>query len=87
VNIVVTAPDTAPRPVFPARWRWVADVLTIVVIAAFQIGGTYAASRHQTGRDSIDALAVGLLLVGPIALFWRHRYPGTVLALASLART
>jgi signal transduction histidine kinase len=85
VNIVATEPDTAPRPVFPARWRWVADVLTIVVIAAFQIGGTYAASRHQTGRDSIDALAVGLLLVGPIALFWRHRYPGTVLAIASLA--
>src|SRR5437763_7160317 len=61
-----------------ARGRW-ADAEIAVVVAVLQIAGTIFASRHQTGRSSLDALAYALLAIGPAALLWRRRYPAAVL--------
>ncbi|HEX6476054.1 MAG TPA: sensor histidine kinase [Acidimicrobiales bacterium] len=73
-----TAPNTTPgsRPLWSS---WLADVGTVVAVGIVQILGTYLASRHQSGRHAWDAMAVALLAVGTIALFWRRRYPGAVL--------
>ena len=49
------------------------------MVAVLQIAGTIFASRHQTGRSSLDALAYALLAIGPAALLWRRRYPAAVL--------
>jgi signal transduction histidine kinase len=50
-----------------------------VGVGIFQVLGTALAARHQTGRRSLDLLAVVLLAIGPIALVVRRRYPITVL--------
>jgi signal transduction histidine kinase len=58
---------------WPARRGW----LLVVLLAAFQLAGSFGAARNQPDRRGIDALAVVLLLVGPVALAWRHRHPTT----------
>jgi signal transduction histidine kinase len=60
------------------------DGLIVAVVAAAQIAGTYAASRHQTDRRSFDALAWLLLLAGPLALLARRKFPATVLTVVYL---
>jgi signal transduction histidine kinase len=48
---------------------------------------TYLAARHDTsGRHGLDALALALLVLGPLALAWRRRWPVAVLAV-NLATT
>ena len=44
-------------------------------IAVFQVVGSFGAEHNQTDRLPIDALAVGLLLLGPAALAVRGRWP------------
>jgi signal transduction histidine kinase len=61
-----------------ARGRW-ADAEIAVVVGVLQIAGTIFASRHQTGRSSLDVLAYTLLAAGPLALLWRRRHPAAVL--------
>ncbi len=70
------------RPVAGRRWQF--DAGLVAVVAALQIGGTYAASRHQTGRLPFDALAYILLAAGPLALLARRRAPDAVLVFVFL---
>jgi signal transduction histidine kinase len=62
------------------REKWFVTALVAALIAAVQIGGATVAGRHQPDRYAIDAPAVALLLVGPVALLLRRRYPVAVLA-------
>jgi signal transduction histidine kinase len=52
----------------------------MIVLAAFQVVGTFAASQGQPERRDLDALAIVLLLAGPAALTLRYRYPRATLA-------
>ena len=70
------------RPLDGRRWPF--DVALAAVVAALQIGGTCAASRHQTGRLAFDALAFILLAAGPLALLARRRAPDAVLVFVFL---
>lgn len=64
-------------PRFASSW-----VLPLVV-GIVQIVGTYFASKNeQPAHRAYDALAVFLLAAGPAALFFRRRYPATVLFVA-----
>jgi signal transduction histidine kinase len=77
-----SAGPVATRGTWPDWARgWRADVVIAVVAGAIQVGGTYFASRHQTGHASLDAVAYALLLAGPVALLARRRYPVAVLLL------
>jgi signal transduction histidine kinase len=77
----MTTTDAKKRPSLAWLWSDAAwqPVALPLVLAAVQIGGTYFASRSQTDREPLDALAVGLLAAGPAALIARHRYPVAVL--------
>lgn len=68
-------------PLSSRRWRRVdfGALAFVVVLAGAQLVGTYFAGQHQPERRSLDALGVTLLLVGPIALLWRHSRPLTSL--------
>jgi signal transduction histidine kinase len=50
------------------------------VVCVVQLVGTYFAGRHQADRYSFDGLGVALLVAGPAALFFRRRWPRSVLA-------
>jgi signal transduction histidine kinase len=50
-----------------------------VVVAVIQVMGTYFSSMKQPDQRSLDALAVLLLIAGPVALIGRRRYPVVVL--------
>jgi signal transduction histidine kinase len=47
--------------------------------------GARTAAGHGQMFRPMDVLAYALLLIGPIALYWRRRFPITVLAVASAA--
>ncbi len=51
------------------------DAALAAAIAVVQVVGTYLAGRHQTDRESFDAVAGLLLVAGPAALVVRRRYP------------
>ena len=66
------------------------DVRIVAIVAAVQIGGTIGASHRQghhgcwwasscSAPTHLDALAVVLMALGPIALLFRRRYPRGVL--------
>jgi signal transduction histidine kinase len=57
----------------------------VVAAALFQVLGARSAADDGAVFRSMDLLAYAILLIGPIALFWRRRYPITVLAVASAA--
>jgi signal transduction histidine kinase len=57
----------------------------VLVAALFQVFGARSAAGDGDVLRPMDLLAYALLLVGPIALFWRRRFPITVLAVASAA--
>jgi len=87
---VDSAPARAARcdPADPGPgWRWSRrDVGVAVVVGFVQVVGTALAAHHrpQPGRRPLDALGVVLLLVGPVALAVRRRYPVAVLEAAFL---
>ena len=56
------------------------DVALAIGVGLIQIAGTTLAARHQSGRDSLDALGYALLAAGPVALLLRRRRPVAVLA-------
>ncbi|MGH3425016.1 MAG: sensor histidine kinase [Nocardioidaceae bacterium] len=60
------------------RWRVVA-VAGPLALALFQTVGTFGAARGQTGRHDIDALAVFLVVAGPLSLLAVRRHPLPVL--------
>jgi signal transduction histidine kinase len=78
------ADDTRGVPAYgsvvkPTR-RWFV-VAMAVAIGAFQLVGSYGAAGNQPDRKAMDALAVALVLLGPLALAFRDRWP--VLAAAA----
>ncbi len=46
-----------------------------LLIALFQVVGSFGASDNQPDRRTIDGVAVVLLVLGPAALAWRDRWP------------
>ncbi|MBG0821082.1 sensor histidine kinase [Planomonospora sp. ID91781] len=61
-----------------SRPRWTDRMLPLIV-GAVQVATNHAAQGNQPERLPADPLGVVLLLIGPLALFWRRRNP--VLAL------
>lgn len=59
--------------------RPVIAVLRVLVLAAFQVGASLAAAQHQSDHRGIDALGVGLLIVGPLSLLALPRQPWVAL--------
>jgi signal transduction histidine kinase len=59
--------------------------ISAILIAIFQLGGSFGASHNQPDRKSIDAIAVLLLLAGPAALAVRDRRPLVTAAVAVAA--
>jgi signal transduction histidine kinase len=67
---------STPRPVV-----W----LGAAALAAFQVMGSYGAADNQPDRAPIDARAIVLLLVGPVALVVWERWPLVTVAASELA--
>jgi signal transduction histidine kinase len=81
-SVTAVRDATAPSRLQSGRKpSWLVDLGTVLAVGFVQVLGTYLASRHQSGRHTWDAGAVALLAAGTIALFWRRRYPGTVLVI------
>src|SRR3954469_893132 len=59
--------------------------LSALGVGLFQIIGSYGAANRQPDRKDIDALAVVLLLAGPIALAVRDRWPVVAVAVTVAA--
>jgi signal transduction histidine kinase len=60
-------------------------LISALVIAIFQVGGTFGASHNQPDRKSIDVIAMLLVLAGPAALAVRDRWPLLAAAVAGAA--
>jgi signal transduction histidine kinase len=56
-----------------------------VLVAVFQVVGSFGAVHGQPGRRAPDLLMVVLLLLGPIALYWLRSRPVVVLWATALA--
>ena len=56
-----------------------------MAIGLFQVVGTFGAWENQQDRRAIDALAVVLVLLGPVALAWRDRWPLVAVAVSAAA--
>jgi signal transduction histidine kinase len=55
----------------PSTWTWA----SALGIGLFQLIGSFGAAGNQPERKAIDALAVVLVLAGPVALAFRDRWP------------
>jgi signal transduction histidine kinase len=65
------------------RWPRPAIVLSAIGIAIFEVVGSFgAASNPDSGRKGMDALAIVLVLLGPLALSVRDRWPLGALAVS-----
>ncbi|SDP64501.1 Signal transduction histidine kinase [Pedococcus dokdonensis] len=62
-----------------------ARYLLALVVALVQVGGSAGASHGQPQRRALDALAVGLLLVAPVAITVLRRFPVPALGATALA--
>jgi signal transduction histidine kinase len=62
--------------------RWPV-VLGAVALAFFQTGGTFGASRNQTGDRPIDALTIAITVLGPLSLILMRRWPREVMGFVS----
>jgi signal transduction histidine kinase len=60
-------------------------LLSALGVGIFQIAGTFGAAHEQTDRKPVDALAIALVMVGPIALALRDRRPFAAVAASMLA--
>ena len=54
-------------------------------IAIFEVVGTFGAANNQPERNGVDALALALVLLGPLALGLRDRWPLGAVAVAVIA--
>ena len=52
----------------------------LLPLTIFQVGGTFGASRNQTGHRELDALAIAIAVLGPPSLLLLFRWPRQVLA-------
>ncbi|GAB3930165.1 sensor histidine kinase [Kribbella albertanoniae] len=64
---------------------WSVDVFFVVVTAAVNLAGVLSIAGHSDTWGSFDALGLFLLLAGPVALWWRRRWPAFVLAVCVVA--
>jgi len=79
-------PVNAPPTVAKVRARRaLGESVLVVAVAAFQLAGTYAAAKHQTGSRSLDAGSTLLLLAGPLSLPLRRRAPWLTIGVALAA--
>jgi signal transduction histidine kinase len=62
-----------------------AVMVSALGIAVFQIVGSIGAAHNQPERRGIDALAVALVIIGPLALARRDRWPLVALAVNAAA--
>ena len=62
-----------------------AVLLSALGVGVFQIVGTFGAGHNQPGRKPVDALAILLVIAGPIALAVRDRRPLAALAVSIIA--
>ncbi|MEU8136399.1 sensor histidine kinase [Streptodolium elevatio] len=84
--------DDSPPPLFgpplpPPFGRIPRDLLVTLALGAFQIGGTFAAAHNQRdepGLRDLDPLAIVLVVIGPLLLLVRRRYPVQVLVASLL---
>lgn len=49
--------------------------MTALAIGVFQVVGSYGAAGNQPDRRAMDAVALVLVVAGPLALAWRDRWP------------
>jgi signal transduction histidine kinase len=63
------------------------ELIVAVAVGAIAIGGTLSISHIQEGRQAIDALGLGLLAVGPAALYVKRRLPVAVLCITVVSTT
>jgi signal transduction histidine kinase len=56
------------------------DPTIAVGVALVQVGCTASFAHMQEGRGALDLLGVGLLVAGPLSLYWMRRAPLAVLA-------
>jgi signal transduction histidine kinase len=67
-------------------WPRPAIVLSAVGIGFFQLVGSFgAANNAHSGRNGMDAVAIVLVLLGPLALAFRDRWPLVALAVSLAA--
>ncbi|MFF1408884.1 sensor histidine kinase [Streptomyces sp. NPDC058289] len=72
------------RPGVPPWQRWVERTgrgpawRSSLLVAVFAQVGSGWAAHQQSGRVALDGFARLLLLLGPLLLVWRHRYPVAV---------
>jgi signal transduction histidine kinase len=66
-------------------WPRPAVAATAVGLAVFQVVGSFGAASNQPERRPIDGVAVALVLLGPVALVWRERWPLVAVAVAAAA--
>src|SRR4051812_6457145 len=68
------------------RWPRQAIVLSAVAIGLFQLVGSFGAAHNDSsGRRGMDAVAIVLVLLGPLALTVRDRWPLMALAVSLAA--
>jgi signal transduction histidine kinase len=65
----------------PSTWTWA----SALAIGLFQLVGSFGAAGNQPERRGIDALAVVLILAGPVALAVRDRWPLVAVAVSLAA--
>jgi signal transduction histidine kinase len=65
-----------------ARKHVIPEIALVAVVAAAELGGTAAASTHQTGYGTFGVAPITLLALGVAALPFRRRFPVAVLAIA-----
>jgi signal transduction histidine kinase len=69
-----------------ARWRPPAvDVVLALALAVVQVLGTWAAGRDQAEHGPLEPIGIALLVIGPLALVVRRRYPVPVFAVTFAA--
>jgi signal transduction histidine kinase len=61
------------------------DVILAVFVGVLQLTITLSIAHGQEGREGIDAIAIALLLAGPVALAFHSRAPVAVLAVTVAA--
>lgn len=66
-------------------WRGLPVFVLPLVVAVIQLMGSRGAGINQPERTALDGVGFALLLVGPLALLVRRRYPGAVLAVVLVA--
>src|SRR5688572_3459657 len=77
-----TATATAPTVHCMAAKMPPAVWVPALVVGVIQVAGSFGAADNQPERRAVDAIAVALALVGPVALLARRRAPLATVAVS-----